>query len=155
MKNIYDTEAAKKLISAIVLNRKGELVAKILGYRASYGNTWVQVCGTSQPRRRAHDLDSALHGLVIDGVTLYRQCVSPDDAAKILTHVNKLELKARLGGQGLDPVTQKAIRSYLDKRGMDVWNWRTAEGGWTSVFYTSGLARLEQLGYRVIRVLGC
>lgn len=144
MKQVRETAAGQK-ISAWVVLKDGKQVAQV---QAHYGNA-VQVdiwaapeWNLQQGRARGYGYDrltAAMSGMRIDGIEIYNHSVFD----KVLTDI--------LDQYKAGKLDEQTFRRELSKVGAQCANWEN--GRWKDAFYISGLQRLKEMGYTVIKAI--
>lgn len=147
-KHVRETNAGKAISAYVILNKKREVVAYVSVFHTTTINghqKWVDVYQPKDPSENkftqyvGRTLNEALHGAVIDGVTLYDDSSDDEASKKILDkYLNAKNEEER------NKLMQKAF-----KAGMIFTNWR--KHGWTALYYLGGMDRLKNFGYEVIQ----
>lgn len=159
--------------ASIVLNKKGELVAKVQARYGSGGGVQVDVWSrkpgeshlelTHQGKAGGWGYDkytAALHGAVIEGVELHNHC-GRDKISMRLEQQYKRELKKlQAEGGAFSDTFHEAWKKKAAKHGCTFSNWCVGDGksygtvgGYNDIYVASGLDRLCLMGFRVIKAL--
>lgn len=140
-KYVSDTAAAKSISAYVILNKKGELVAKVQAHFSDGGTCTVNVFdwhgkGFQRATASGYGYDkfaAALSGLEIDGVKI----VDHGNSAK---QEYKCDKTGRPRGKKLPPDVSGA-------------NYSSETKDFTSWYIEPGLRRLEKRGYTVIQAI--
>lgn len=157
MKQVRETTAGKSISAYVILNKKGEHVATVQSHYSNGGTCTVDVWSENgdplqQGRAGGYGYDkfaAALAGLKIDGHTMADHCGDVPEQSAAKARLFSAYRKA-LGKPGFD---QKAWNAKADKLGARFANYRSEDGGYSSLHFESGLDRLTMLGYRVISAI--
>lgn len=143
-------------VSTYVVLKKGKHVATVhVMYTSARCQVDVYNYGKGENSRQVGSAsggnynlyDAAIHGLVIDGITLFDAGYQDMVTQKLLTRYKKA-----VGANGHH---DKELRSKWEKKaekiGARFCNY--SDGCWQSLHYLSGLARLDLMGYEVINAI--
>jgi len=146
MKYVADTTGGKSISAYIVLNKKGDYVAKVTAFYSNGGTCLVNVFsdldGFQYATARGGGYDkftSALAGMQIDGIRLFDHCGRTEGTKALQDKLPRLSLE----------VAQKRAANM----GASLANYDSGKGHYTSVYMDSGLDRLKAFGYRVIQAI--
>ena len=99
---------------------------------------------------------AALAGLIIDGHTIADHCGQVPEAEKARVSLMRAYRRAVVGNAVKTPAARDGWQQKAKRIGCHFANWQQdADGceGWGSLHFDQGLARLESLGYTVIRAI--
>lgn len=150
MKQVRETQVGKSIKAYVILNRKGEYVAKVQAHFADSGRVTVDVWDANRPLQQGSasgygydKFSAALSGLTIDGHTMSDHCgvaKNPPRGRKTFP----VDAKAPKGYTFANFVSAERAKDYGAKEG---------EEGWLSCYRLEGFRYLEALGYRVIQAI--
>lgn len=174
-KLVADTAAGKSISALVILNKKGNEVARVHAHYSNGGRVAVDVFNfhdaavnslrtlarlygdkapddayLQQGAAGGYGYDkfaAAIRGLVIDGHELFDHCGQNDQTKALLKRYQKAMGKRT--GNASDG--SREWEKKADRIGARFANW--TENGWASLHMVSGLDRLRGMGYRVISVL--
>lgn len=159
VKYVCSTAAAKQLSAWVVLNKKGEHVGTVRAHfgGGTYGssvtvNIWCNREGDVQVGR-GNNLESALHGLTLDGHTLYDHSSKNAETERLMEAYihDKERIQPKMDQACWDNKARK-IGAYFA-------NWSSrheafvGRARFASLFMYGGLKRLDVLGYQVIQAI--
>lgn len=158
MKQVQDTKAGKSISAWIILDKKGHLIGRVHAHYSDGGTCTVDVWEYNekgllhQGKADGYGYDkltAALRGCVFAGIVLHDHC-GQDDASNALLSQYREAIRKVNNQEDMNAITEK-FRAKCKKIGADFYNYR--EGMYHSIYYKSGLDRLESFGYKVINAI--
>jgi len=147
MKRVSETTAGKS-ISAWVVLKKGQCVAKIQAHYGDSGRVQVDIWDNGRELQQktagggGYDkLAACLRGCTVGGVELYDHCGQDKQTEKILSDYHQ------------DKISLEDATSKARKIGAYFTNWEEGTGKFSSLYIRGGLDRLRDMGFTVIQAI--
>ena len=160
MKQVRETNAFKSISAYYIYNPKTGQRAQVEAHWSNGGVCRVDVWQfdgaglVHQGRAGGYGYDkfaAALSGAVIYGVKIFDHCGQDEVSKKLLAEYMQASYKSD-NNEDMAKLTEK-YKNKLAKIGASFANFSTDGHRYTSVYYKSGLERLESFGFKVIQVV--